>query len=207
MMGRTHIITGAAVGAWYAALIPVPYTPAGDLTRVISWGLVTIAATFPDIDHFRGGVSTYFPPFTTLLSWTVRGAPIHLPSRTVRLWPGVRHRDALHRWPQSPLWAAAVGTAVAGIGCGVAALTVPDALWSGWWAWGLAIGVGWATHLLFDARTHSGIPVGNNRHWTLGRTVRTGGRDGGEVRIRVWWFRIAWLSVIGAFVFTQFRLL
>jgi hypothetical protein len=204
MMGRTHVITGAAVGAWYAALIPVGHTPTADLIRVISWGIVTVAATFPDIDHFKGAVSTYLPPFTTALSWAVRGAPIRLPGRRFRLWPGVRHRGQLHT-PRSVVWAGGVGCVLIGIGCGVLALTHPDGLWAGWWAWGLAVGVGWATHLAFDARTHSGIPVGDNKHWTYGTTVRTGDKD--EGRIRVWWFRIAWVSAIAAFAFTGLRVI
>jgi hypothetical protein len=193
MMGRTHIITGACVGCWYAAVLPVP-----DLVRVICIGLVAIAATFPDIDHHNGMVTTAIWPFTNILSWIVRGAPIW----GRRLWPGVRHRGALHR-PRTALYAGLVACALAGVAALVLTYTTPSPVWSYWWAFGGAVGVGWLTHLAWDARTHSGLPVGSNRHWRLGnpdarlrifRTIRTGSKD--EVRVRKFWFAAAWVSAV-----------
>jgi hypothetical protein len=202
-MGRTHVVTGACVGCWYAAILPAP-----DIVRVGCAGTVAVAATFPDIDHFKGMVSTSIPPFTNILSWMVRGAPIHLFGRSWRPLGGVRHRGALHR-PRTAFYAAVVACLIAGVAAFVLALTTPSPIWSYWWAWGIAVGLGWLTHLVWDARTHSGIPVGRNRHWRLGnpdarlpicRTVRTGTKD--EVRVRLFWFRAFWVSAIAAVVVT-----
>ena len=206
MMGRTHVITGACTGCWYAAVLPVP-----DLVRLICVAVVAIAATFPDIDHHNGMVTRAIWPFTHILSWIVRGAPFYIPfvGWGGRLWRGVRHRGALH-YPRTALWAGLVGCALAGVAAFVLALSVPSPYWSYWWAVGGAIGVGWLTHLVWDARTHSGIPVGSNRHFRLGnpdawlrifRTIRTGSPD--EVRVRRFWFAMAWLSGIGMLVVTR----
>jgi hypothetical protein len=203
MMGRTHVVTGACVGCWYAAVLPAP-----DIVRLGCAATVSIAATFPDIDHHKGMVTTAIWPITNILSWLVRGAPFHLFGWEGRLWPGVRHRGTLHR-PRTAFYAAVVACALGGIAALLLSLTTPSTLWSYWWAWGIAVGLGWAAHLAWDARTHSGLPVGRNRHWRLGnpdarlpifRTIRTGSPD--EVRVRLFWFRAFWVSAIAAVVVT-----
>lgn len=171
-MGRSHVVIGAAAGVWYAAVLPAP-----DIVRITCAAVVAYSAILADIDHHRGMVTWALPPITNAVSWIVRRF--------------AKHRGALHR-PRAAALAAAIAAPPAAL--------LPAPLGSWWWAVGGAVGIGWATHILADARTHSGVPIGAREHVTIGRTIRTGSPQ--EARIRAHWTRITALSVPVALVVT-----
>lgn len=140
-MGRTHLATGVCAGA-LLALAATPVVPDG--VRLYAVPVAAWAVTLPDIDHRRSIVTYSLGPITMAISWLVRRC--------------TEHRGRTHR----------VSTGLAaGAVAAVGATFLAGPLGGYWWYLGLAVALGWCTHIYGDARTVSGVP------WR-GRQVRIG---------------------------------
>ena len=129
MNGRSHLVTGAAVGASYGALT-------GSLILVVPCAFVTAAgALAPDLDHPRSLASRAVPVVSPILSGLARAVSFGA------------HRTTTH-W--LPLWAAlsllmAQSTTRVPGGAGHVLI--------------VAFCLGYVGHLLEDAMTVDGIPL------------------------------------------------
>jgi membrane-bound metal-dependent hydrolase YbcI (DUF457 family) len=148
MMGRTHLATGVCAGA----VLALAAYPAGvpDGVRLYAIPVAAWAVTLPDLDH-RNSIATYsLGPVTMAISWLVRRC--------------TEHRGRTHR--------VSTGLAV-GVAAAVGAAFLAGPLGDYWWYLGLAVALGWCTHIAGDARTLSGVPW-RDRTVRLGVPFRTG---------------------------------
>lgn len=153
MIGRSHLVTGATAGAWFAAAGSLAGVP--DHLAVLAVGVVAYSALLPDLDHPRSTATYSLGPVTIALSWLLR-------------W-FVEHRGATHTLQ---------GAFASGVLAGAGAAFLPGGL-GGWVAllWGAAVTVGCLTHIWADARTVSGVPHPRGRgKLRIGRPFRTGSK-------------------------------
>jgi membrane-bound metal-dependent hydrolase YbcI (DUF457 family) len=66
MMGKTHALTGVAIGVGITYIISMPV-----MTAITGTLICAGAALLPDIDHNRSTVSSTYGPITKLFSWIV----------------------------------------------------------------------------------------------------------------------------------------
>lgn len=147
MMGRTHLVSGVAVG-----LATVGVAPSGFTGGAVWVALVSVASLAPDLDHPNATLTRGLGVFgwvacrgvTFLSRWAFR---------TLR-GPGDRG-DGGHRYLTHTLVS---GPAVGLVTVAVWAL-LPAGLPLGCWTAGAAVTLGWWTHIAGDAITPSGCPL------------------------------------------------
>ena len=145
MMGKTHMMAGAAGWLGAAALTGMP--PAAAIGGTL---VCTATALVPDIDAPKSDISLWFRPVTGPLSWLVRLACGARP-RLRRKRNGHVHLSMtdVHRGPTHSLAGLLVWSVL------VAALWLVPAPW--WLP--VAAMAGYADHLVMDALTIYGIPL------------------------------------------------
>lgn len=171
MMGRTHLISGVAVG-----LATVGIAPAGFGAGAVWVSLVAVASMAPDLDHPSATLTLKLRYLGSLVCWAVTV----LSRWAFRRVQGPADRgDGGHRHLTHTLVS---GPAAGLVTVGVWAL-LPAGLPVGCWTAGLAVTIGWWTHIAGDAITKSGCPLLwpleiRRRRWhrpRLPRPVLTGG--------------------------------
>lgn len=134
MMGRTHVLGGLS-SLWLLALVPdgIGLSDGWNNGGVLAM-LAALGALLPDLDARE----------SQLKRLTVGGgiAPFALPA--VALHRALGHRNLLH--------------SAAGLGITAALVAVPIGLAAHAWQPAVALLLGYASHLLLDACTKSGIP-------------------------------------------------
>lgn len=177
-MARSHLTTGVTTGAVFAAAVSTAGTP--DLVAILTVPVVAYSAVTPDIDHPNSFITYSLGPITITISWILRGAPLAW-FRTIGFGRWRRdigfgfhllpwrcpHRGPTHRAEFAP-WV--FGLLVATTTWAV----LPPILGDWWLVFGAAAALGVLTHIWGDARTRSGVPLGGNGHFTIGRTFITG---------------------------------
>lgn len=180
MMSRTHVVLGVSAGA-LCALAVHPWVPPG--MGLLCIPIAAVMGPAADVDHHAAparavavviavGLALYWWPIVALYAVPllyrlgrriVYGPrPTALEQRWRRFW---RHREGTHR----------ITTAL-GVGAATAAALwfTPPPLSTYAWMFGAAVTAGWLSHIYGDARTHSGVPIGDRDGVTIGYTVRTG---------------------------------
>jgi len=142
MTGRTHVVGGIA-SLWLLQFIPTALLPEGDIMSRLGMlaGVAALGALLPDLDAHD----------SKLQRLSVGGiAPFVLPARL--LHHALGHRGLLH---------SALGLCLV-----VLLFGPPLAAFLGWQA-PFALLLGYASHLLLDGCTRSGIPLRypNRRRW------------------------------------------
>lgn len=170
MLGRTHVVLGASFGALCTAAVH-PWVPAG--AAVLCMPIAALAAPGPDVDHHNAPARAITAPAVAVLvvlGWLYRGGCWVLRCDPHLYWATrefFRHRNGTHR----------IRTAF-GFGGVIAALCYlsgVELLQAAGWVFGAAASAGWLSHIYGDARTLSGVPVGDTIV-NVGTSVRTGSR-------------------------------
>lgn len=169
-MGKSHVVLGASFGALTAMAVH-PWVPAGVAALCIPIG--ALCGPGPDVDHHSAPARAVVAPAVVVLvvaGWVYRGgcwvlrADPHL-HRAMREF--FRHRNGTHR----------ISTAL-GFGAIITALcwlSGVEVLQADGWVFGAAATAGWLSHIYGDARTFSGVPVGDTIVH-VGTSVGTGSR-------------------------------
>lgn len=171
MMGTSHALSGATTWVAGAAALSAAGVTVGLPTVAAGAILCAGAALLPDLDHPKSRAARSLGPLTRGLACLIGGL--------------CGHRGATHYL---------IGAPIVGVPVGLLACLVSPALW---WL-GLAIGVGYAVHILGDACTDSGVPLWgpwSTRRRGLWRPLRFKTGDRGA-RVEVWLVRPG-LVVVG----------
>ena len=203
MMARSHALHGVTVGALAVTAGSVldaflPFWPTVDiLARPIFVLVVAYAALLNDIDHPHSTVTYSLGPVTVFLSWLLRGGPVGIFDFQCFPWY-VEHRGITHDVRFGPAGFALL--------FGVPTLMLPGWFGDQWWLWTWAIFLGCVTHIWGDARTVSGVPLGDRKVWAPGVPFVTGSAD--EDARREWIYRpCAIVATVLAIVSTLYPIL